>query len=88
MPPAPQSVLDTRRHQMFPVLEPAEIERMRRFGKIRHYRAGKALLDVGKVAPGFTIILTGRVNVTEHDQSEHGRLIVTYEPGSFMGELA
>jgi thioredoxin reductase (NADPH) len=73
---------------MFPVLEPAEIERMRRFGEIRHYRAGEALLDVGKVAPGFTIILTGQVNVTQHDQSEHGRPIVTYEPGSFMGELA
>ena len=73
---------------MFPVLEPAEIERMRRFGKIRHYRAGEALLDVGKVAPGFTIILTGQVNVTQHDKSEHGRPIVTHEPGSFMGELA
>ncbi len=61
---------------------------MRRFGKIRHYQAGEALLDVGKVAPGFTIILAGQVNVTQHDQSDHGRLIVTHEPGSFMGELA
>jgi thioredoxin reductase (NADPH) len=73
---------------MFPVLEPAEIERVRSFGKGRSYHAGEALLDVGKVAPGFTIILTGQVNVTQHDQSEHGRLIVTHEPGSFMGELA
>ena len=32
-----QSIIDTRSHQMFPVLEPAEIERVRRFGKVRSY---------------------------------------------------
>jgi hypothetical protein len=32
MPAAPQSIIDTRRHQMFPVLESADIERVRRFG--------------------------------------------------------
>ena len=32
MPTSP-SIIDTRRDQMFPVLEPAEIERVRRFGK-------------------------------------------------------
>ena len=30
-----QSIIDTRRHQMFPTLEPAEIERVRRFGQVR-----------------------------------------------------
>ena len=36
----PQSIIDTRRHQMFPVLEPAEAERVRRFGKVRSYGVG------------------------------------------------
>ena len=35
--------MDTRRHQMFPVLEPMEIERVRRFGKVRSYGTGEAL---------------------------------------------
>lgn len=45
---------------------------MRRFGEIRHYRTGEALLEVGKVAAGLTIILSGRVNVTQHDRSTAG----------------
>jgi thioredoxin reductase (NADPH) len=54
-----QSIIDTRRHQMFPALEPAEIERVRRFGKVRSYGAGEALAKVGEVGPGMTVILTG-----------------------------
>jgi len=46
-----QSIIDTRRHQMFPLLEPAEIERVRRFGKVRSYGAGEALAKVGEVGP-------------------------------------
>src|SRR6266513_427506 len=88
MPAAPQSIIDTRRHQMFPVLESADIERVRRFGKVRFYRAGEALVHVGNVGPGLTIILTGRVDITQHDESGHRRHIVTHGPGSFMGELA
>jgi thioredoxin reductase (NADPH) len=88
MPAAPQSIIDTRRHQMFPVLERTDIERVRRFGKVRAYRAGEALVQVGHVGPGLTIILTGRVDVTQHDESGRRRHIVTHGPGSFMGELA
>ena len=36
-----QSILDTRRHQMFPTLEPAEIDRVRRFGEVRSYGAAR-----------------------------------------------
>jgi thioredoxin reductase (NADPH) len=88
MPAAQQSVIDTRRHQMFPVLESAEIERVRRFGTVRSYRAGEALAEVGNVGPGLTIILTGHVDITQHDQSGRRQHIVTHGPGSFMGELA
>src|SRR5215475_14567565 len=88
MPAAPQSIIDTRRHQMFPVLESTDIERVRRFGKVRSYRAGEALVQVGNVGAGLTIILTGRVDVTQHDKSGRRRQIVTHGPGSFMGELA
>jgi thioredoxin reductase (NADPH) len=39
---------------MFPILAPAEIERMRRFGKTRSYRAGEALVEVGNAGLGLT----------------------------------
>src|SRR5438445_1652491 len=83
-----QSIIDTRRHQMFPVLEPAEIERVRRFGKVRSYGAGEALAKVGEVGLGLTIILGGSVEITQHDQSDRRTAIVTHGPGNFMGELA
>lgn len=73
---------------MFPTLEPAEVERLRRFGEARAYAPGEALASVGKVTPGLMLILSGAVDVTRH--SDHGSpdLIVTYTQGSFMGELA
>src|SRR6266403_3933052 len=82
------SIIDTRRAQMFPILADAEIERMRRFGEPRSFRAGEALARVGEVGHGMIIILAGEVDVTQHDDSGHGHLIVTHEPGAFMGELA
>src|SRR6478752_5634451 len=83
-----QSIIDTRRHQMFPVLEPAEIERVRRFGKVRSYGAGEALAKVGEMGLGLTIILGGNVEITQHDASGRRTAIVTHGPGAFMGELA
>ena len=82
------SIIDTRRAQMFPILADAEIERMRRFGEPRSFRAGDALAKVGEVGHGMIIILAGEVDVRQHDDSGHGHLIVTHEPGAFMGELA
>jgi thioredoxin reductase (NADPH) len=83
-----QSIIDTRSHQMFPTLEPAEVERLRRFGEVRSYGAGEALAKVGEVGHGLTIILAGKVDVTRHDQSGRREPIVTHGPGAFMGELA
>src|SRR5436190_3215639 len=82
------SIIDTRRDQMFPILEPQEIERVRRFGKVRSYGAGEALAKVGEKGHGLAIILTGRVDITQHDESGRREPIVTYGAGAFMGELA
>jgi thioredoxin reductase (NADPH) len=46
---------------MFPVLEPQEIERVRRFGKVRSYGAGEALAKVGDMGHGLIIILSGHI---------------------------
>jgi thioredoxin reductase (NADPH) len=82
------SIMDTRRHQMFPGLEPVEIERVRRFGKVRSYGAGEALAKVGEKGHGLTVILAGTVDVTQHDESGRRDPIVTHGSGAFMGELA
>jgi thioredoxin reductase (NADPH) len=83
-----QSIIEIRSAQMFFTLEPGEIERVRRFGTCRAYAAGEALANVGEVAQGLTIIISGSVDIMQRMQSGGHRLIVTHGPGSFMGELA
>ena len=41
------SILPTRRHQIFPVLEAQEVERMRRVGELRTFDKGEALATAG-----------------------------------------
>src|SRR5262245_40296078 len=88
MPPATPSTIETRRHQMFPMLEPADIERVRRFGTVRLFDAGEALATIGERNPGLMVVLAGKVDVTQRDQSGLRTPIVTHVAGSFMGELA
>jgi thioredoxin reductase (NADPH) len=78
----------TRAAQMFFALDPVEIERARRFGTCCTYVEGEALANVGKVAQGLIIIISGHVDVLQRRHSGGSQLIVTHEPGSFMGELA
>ena len=47
------STIDTRREQMFPKLQPREIDRLRRFGEVRRYSAGNRVLDLGCGASQF-----------------------------------
>jgi thioredoxin reductase (NADPH) len=80
--------LAARRSQMFPVLEPAEIERLRRFGEPRRYAAGATVVRAGETGHGLTILVSGEVAVTWSDENGARHPVVTHEAGSFMGELA
>src|SRR5271163_418764 len=81
-------LIEARRDQMFPVLEPEEIERLARFGERKSYLAGQRMAATGEIAPGAFLILGGRVDVMQRGTEGHPELIVTHGPGSFMGELA
>ncbi len=81
-------IIETRHDQMFPVLEPAEIDRLRRFGEPRAYGAGERLSTTGEIGPGMLVILAGKVVITQRDELADHEPIVTYGPGSFLGELA
>jgi thioredoxin reductase (NADPH) len=81
-----QTTIATRGAQMFPRLSDEELARLAKFGAPRRYRAGETVVKVGEVPPGLQLILSGRLDVTQHDRdSTH---IVTHERGNFTGELA
>jgi thioredoxin reductase (NADPH) len=81
------STIDTRREQMFPKLTPHEIDRLRRFGEVRHYAAGDALFVTGDITPGMYVLINGSVRVTRRDPLGHSAPIVEQEPGEFVAEV-
>src|SRR5712675_1616156 len=81
------TTIDSRNEQMFPKLAPAEIDRLRRFGEVRHYTPGEALFVTGNVAPGMSVLIKGSVRVTRHDPLGHGAPIVELGPGQFVAEV-
>ena len=81
------STINTRREQMFPKLEPREMDRLRRFGEVRRYAAGEALFVTGEVAPGMFVLIKGSVRVTRRDPLGHGAPIVEQGPGEFVAEV-
>ena len=84
----PRPVMETRRDQMFPILEEAEIERLGRFGEVRSFAAGESLLKLGETGHGMTLILSGEVAIAQQDQLGRRQDIITHHRGSFIGEVA
>jgi thioredoxin reductase (NADPH) len=83
-----QSIREHRHDQIYPTLDPLDIERVRRFGNVRSFAAGDSLWTVGQVAPGLMVVLAGTVAVIEHDQFGNHNQIGVHGPGNFLGELA
>jgi thioredoxin reductase (NADPH) len=83
-----QSIREARHDQIYPTLDPLEIERVRRFGEVRFFAAGEPLWIMGHVAPGLMVILAGEVAVTDRDAFDNHKPIGIHGPGNFLGELA
>lgn len=82
-------IYESRRAHMYPLLEPAEIERLGRFGSRRLYAPGEMLIRSGESGHGLSLILAGEVDIRRHGRDgAAGELIVTHAAGAFLGELA
>jgi len=76
-----------RYEQTYPTLTPAEIDRLRRFGTIRHFKDGERLVEAGKASPGMCVLLSGHVAVTQRDGMGHVTPLLEEGPGQFLGEV-
>src|SRR6202161_1440771 len=81
------STIDQRHEQMFPKLTRNEIDRLHRFGEVRHYAPGEPLFVTGNVAPGMYVLIKGSVRVTRRDPLGHSAPIVEQGPGDFVAEV-
>ena len=81
------AIVDHRDARMFPVLVPAENDRIRSFGEVRHYAADAPLFVTGDIAPGLFVLVRGRARVVRHDALGHLSPIVDMEAGDIIGEI-
>src|SRR5260221_718744 len=81
------STIDTRREAMVPKLEPGEIGRLGRFGKVRRSGAGEALFVTGEIAPGMFVLIKGSARLTRRDPLGHSAPIADQGPGEFVAEV-
>jgi thioredoxin reductase (NADPH) len=81
------STPESRRAQRFPKLSQGEIDRIRRFGALRHYRSGELLLTAGEPSPGMFVMISGSLAVARHEGL--GRIVPIIElgPGDFLAEV-
>jgi thioredoxin reductase (NADPH) len=70
------------------LLTPQEIERIRHFGKVRSFRAGEALFNVGDMGHGLCVILTGNVELSRVFESGARKTFPIQGPGEVLGEMA
>lgn len=81
------AMLTPRYDQTFPSLTAAEIERMRRFGDVVHYKDGDLLFETGKPGPGMFVVLSGHVCVTQRDGFGRVSPVADQCAGQFLAEI-
>ncbi|MBV8653659.1 MAG: FAD-dependent oxidoreductase [Alphaproteobacteria bacterium] len=84
------SLIETRRHQMFPVLDAAQIETARRFasGPARDFAPGALLYEIGeRYAPSW-LVLKGTIEIERRDGLDRLAAITSQGVGEFTGEVS
>ena len=75
-----------RQAEAFPVLTPAQIERIRPYGTVRAVQAGETLFEVGQQAMPCFVVLSGALDIVMTGLSgEH--VFATHGPGNFSGDM-
>ena len=75
-----------RQAQAFPVLTPAQIDRIRPYGTARTVRAGEILFEPGQPGMPCFVVLSGKLEILMTRLSGE-QVLVTYGPGGFSGEM-
>ena len=79
--------VETRTHQMFPVLDEADIARVRRFGEPQHCPGGSCLFRAGDAPAGLYLVLSGNVAITQRDGLGQVTPVAVQGPGQFLAEV-
>ena len=72
--------------QAFPVLTPAQVDRIRPYGTARSVRIGEILFEPGELGMPCFVVLSGKLDILMTRLSGE-QVFVTYGPGGFSGEM-
>lgn len=84
------SLVDTRRHQMFPQLDCAQVGTARRFASDAPLRfaPGEMLFDIGEHHAPVWLVLEGAIAVVRRDGLGREKPIVVHHAGQFTREVS
>src|SRR6188474_2521674 len=84
------SVIKTRGHQLFPVLDGTQVDTAEHFasGPERKFAPGEIVYDVGERDVPTWLVLKGSIAVVRRDGLNHETAITTLGPGQFSGEVS
>ena len=84
------SLIRTRGHQLFPVLDAAQIDMAKRFasGPARKFSPGDIVFDVGQRNVPMWLVIEGSMDVVRRDGLRHEAPIITHGVGQFSGEVS
>ncbi|MGV1013393.1 MAG: FAD-dependent oxidoreductase [Methyloceanibacter sp.] len=84
------SVIETRRHQLFPVLDAAQMDTAKRFasGPARDFTPGEIVYDVGERNVPVWLVIRGSIDVVRRDALNPEVPITTLGVGQFSGEVS
>jgi thioredoxin reductase (NADPH) len=77
---------DTRDDARFPILTPAQIDRIAAHGRHRPIARGETLIEAGVQAVHFFVVVTGRIEVVRV-ANEVETVVTVHGPGHFTGEV-
>jgi len=83
------SLIETRRDQLFPVLDAGQIETAKRFASspARAFAPGEVVFYVGQRPSPAWLVLEGSIDVVRRDGLNREAAITSHHPGQFSGEL-
>ena len=84
------SVIKTRGHQLFPVLDASQLDIAKRFasGPAHDFAPGEIVFDVGERHAPVWLVLKGSIDVVRRDGLNHEAAITSHGPGQFSGEVS
>ena len=84
------SVIKTRGHQLFPVLDAVQIDTAKRFASepLREFAPGEMVYDVAERHVPVWLVLKGSIDVVRRDGLNHEAPITSLGPGQFSGEVS